>query len=296
MNMPSNKPKILVQLDPDPHASVFDAVVAVDSGIDHLLQYSGVESPRVRSLVHGAIFTRGPQDLRHTAIFVGGSNVAQGETLLSEVTASFFGPMRVSVMFDANGANTTAAAAVLAAAKHVELRGAEALVLAATGPVGQRVVRLMAREGVKVRAASRDERRAAEVCQAIIHRVPDAQITPCGSATSQQIRSALRGVQIVVAAGAAGVQLLALSDRDTADRLKAVIDLNAVPPLGIEGVEVMDKGVERHGVFCYGAVGVGGTKMKIHKAALRKLFESNDQILDAEQIFAVGRELERSAS
>jgi hypothetical protein len=31
--------------------------------------------------------------------------------------------------------------------------------------------------------------------------------------------------------------------------------------------------------------------MKIHKAALRRLFKSNDLVLDAEQIFDIGREL-----
>ena len=116
-----SKPKILLQFDSDPHASVFDAVVAVDSGVDKLLQYGGVEAVSVRDLVHGAMFTRGPQDLLSTAIFIGGSNVATGEALLKKVTSCFFGPMRVSVLLDASGANTTAAAAVLAASHHVEL-------------------------------------------------------------------------------------------------------------------------------------------------------------------------------
>ena len=65
------------------------------------------------------------------------------------------------------------------------------------------------------------------------------------------------------------------------------IDLNAVPPLGIEGVEMADKAKERDGVLGYGAIGVGDTKMKIHKAAIAKLFERNDQILDAEEAYAL---------
>lgn len=292
--MTTPKTKILIQLDPDPHASVFDAVVALDAGVEQLLQYNSVESTHVTSLVHGAIFTRGPNELCNTAIFVGGSNVAQSEALLKEVCASFVGPMRVSVMIDANGANTTAAAAVLAAANHVELRGVEALVLAATGPVGQRVVRLLAREGAVVRAASRDARRATEVCRVVRGLTPDAQVIPHGVASSVQLQSALSGVQVVIAAGAAGTQLLSLTDRRAATDLKVVIDLNAVPPHGIEGVAVMDQGTTQNGVCCYGAIGVGGFKMKIHKAAVRKLFEAHDQVLDAEQIFAIGRELANS--
>ncbi|MGE3778671.1 MAG: NAD(P)-dependent methylenetetrahydromethanopterin dehydrogenase, partial [Pirellulaceae bacterium] len=142
--------KILIQLDSDPHASVFDAVVAVDAGAERLLQYANVQPEQVRGLVHGAMFTRGPQDLRHTAIFVGGSSVAAGERTLREVLGAFFGPMRVSVLFDANGANTTAAAAVLACTRHTALERSTAVVLGATGPVGQRVVRLLAGAGCRV--------------------------------------------------------------------------------------------------------------------------------------------------
>jgi hypothetical protein len=69
--------------------------------------------------------------------------------------------------------------------------------------------------------------------------------------------------------------------------LRVAIDLNAVPPLGIEGVEATDKGQERDGLLGYGALGVGATKMKIHKAAIARLFESNDQVLDAEEVYAL---------
>jgi len=91
----------------------------------------------------------------------------------------------------------------------------------------------------------------------------------------------------VIAAGAAGAVLLPRSARSACQELKVLIDLNAVPPPGIEGVEVTDKGKERDGVICYGAIGVGDTKMKIHKAAIAKLFESNDQIMDAEEVYAL---------
>ncbi len=128
-------PRILVQLDSDSHASVFDAVVAVDSQVDHLLQYSNIEPTNVRPLVHGAMFTRGPQELKNTAIFIGGSNAAIGDSIGEQVKKSFFGPVRVSVMVDGNGSNTTAAAAVLCAARHTSLASATALVLGGTGPV-----------------------------------------------------------------------------------------------------------------------------------------------------------------
>lgn len=288
--MTTDKRRILVQLDADDHASVFDAVVAVDSDVDHLLQYRGVEPASVRDLVHGTIFTRGMDDLRSTAIFVGGSNVAAGEALLAEVVGTFFGPMRVSVMMDANGANTTAAAALVCAARHLNFAETTALILAGTGPVGQRAARLLAREGATVRLASRRIERARESCEAIERIVESARVSPCTTNTDEELSSALGDVQLVISAGAAGVQLLSTEARRNSS-LQVAIDLNAVPPLGIEGVEVTDKASEHDGVICYGAIGVGGTKMKIHKSAIRRLFEDNKQVLDAESIYEIGREL-----
>lgn len=286
-----SKRKILIQLDSDPHASVFDAVVAVDAGVDHLLQYAGVEPQQVRGLVHGAMFTRGPQDLAQTAIFIGGSSVAAGEELLRQVTECFFGPLRVSVLLDANGANTTAVAAVLAAAKHIALKGVAATVLAGTGPVGQRAARLLARQGASVRIGSRSLEKGKEACEAIAARVPGASLIPVRTTSEGEVAQALDGAQVAIAAGAAGVELVPVEVRRHCRSLKVAIDLNAVPPLGIGGIEVTDKGKDRDGSLCYGAIGVGGLKMKIHRAAISRLFTSNDVVLDAEEVFAIGQEL-----
>jgi hypothetical protein len=286
-----SKPRILVQLDTDPQPSVFDGVVAVDSGVDQLLRQGGMQVSQVRDLVYGAMFTRGVDDLMHTAVFVGGSDVAAGEAILAEAQKAFFGPMRVSVMLDSNGANTTAAAAVLTAAKHQPLEGAEAVVLAATGPVGSRVVRLLALAGARVKACSRKLVRAEAVCKAVSDRVSSAALTPLETASSEQVAEALATAQIVIAAGAPGVELAAAAARTGSHSLTVAIDLSAVPPVGLAGIEITDSGTKRDGTACYGAIGVGGTKMKIHKAAIRRLFEANDFVLDAEEIFGIGQEL-----
>lgn len=284
-----DKKNILIQLDSDPHPSVFDRVVAVDAGAEEIFSYGGVKPEQVRDLVHGAIFTRGPKDLKRTAIFIGGSDVAAGEKLMEEAQKHMlpqFG-LRVSILFDANGANTTAAAAVWAAARHLDLKSTNAVVLGGTGPVGQRVARLLAGQGAQVRVGSRKKDRAAAVCSAIQKRIQAARLEPVSNATAEELQAALAGISLVVAAGAAGAVLLPRSLRTLCSDLKVAIDLNAVPPLGIEGVEVSDKAAEHEGVVCYGAIGVGATKMKIHKAAVAKLFESKDQLLDAEEVYAL---------
>ncbi len=287
-----SKPKILIQMDSDVHASVFDAVVAVDAGVDHLLQYSGVTTQGVRDLVHGAIFTRSPKDLKSTAIFIGGSDVQEAERLLDSVRKCFFGPMRVSVMMDASGANTTAAAAVLAAERHVPLKSTTVLVLGGTGPVGRRVARLLARQGATVRLASRSAERAEAACASVRDRVEQAVMHPFATDSPESTAVAAEGADVVIAAGAAGIELLPSELLRGSTGLRVAIDLNAVPPLGISGVGATDKAVEHDGVICYGAIGVGGTKMKIHSTAIAKLFQNTSQVFDAEEIYAIGRELE----
>ncbi|GDY10967.1 MtdA bifunctional protein [Planctomycetia bacterium] len=283
--------KILIQLDTDPQPSVFDRVVAIDSGVDELFSYGGVTPENVVGLVHGAIFTRGVPDLKNTAIFIGGSNVAAGEQLLAKVQKTFFGPMRVSTMMDSNGSNTTAAAAVLACRKHVPLTGTSALILAGTGPVGHRAAQILAAEGAEVRVGSRTRDKAEQTCFAIAKVLSAARITPVATGTDAELAEACAGVSLIIATGAAGIELLSAERRATLKSLRVAVDLNAVPPLGIGGVEVMDKAKDRDGQLCYGAIGVGGTKMKIHRAAISRLFESNDQVLDTAAIYAIGQSL-----
>jgi hypothetical protein len=288
-----DKRKLLIQLDSDPQPSVFDQVVAYDAGADVVLSYGNVTVKSVRDKVHGAIFTRGPKDLHRTAIFIGGSNVTLGEQLLAEVRKHVLPQygLCVSVLLDPNGANTTAAAAVRAAARHLDLKATKALVLGATGPVGRRVALLLARQGGHVRIGSREASRAESVAESIRAQAPDAKLEPVAADPSGDLSKALADCTLVIAAGAAGVVLLPHAARQGCLTLRVMIDLNAVPPAGIEGVAINDKGIERNGVLAYGAIGVGDLKMKIHKAAIARLFERNDQVLDAEEIYALGEGL-----
>ena len=277
--------KILIQFDTDERPSSFDQVVAVDAGVDQLFSYGGISAENVEGLVHGAIFTRGPSNLNNTAIFVGGSDVAAGEQLAQKVQRTYFGPMRVSLMMDSNGCNTTAAAAVVAARTHVSLSGATALVLGGTGPVGQRVAQLLAREGCRVRLGSRSKQRAADVCDAIAAGLESASTEPVAAASTEDCLAAAAGADIVFAAGAAGACFLPEGTLSSIKGLKVAVDLNAVPPTGIADIQVTDKATDRKGVLNYGALGVGGTKMKVHKQAIRQLFEENDRILDTNEIY-----------
>ena len=200
---------ILVQFDTDEQPSVFDRVVAVDAGVDELFAYGGVTAETVESLVHGTIFTRGIADLSSTAIFVGGSDVEAGERVFAAVQSAFFGPMRVSVMIDANGSNTTAAAAVLRARRHIPLSSSVAVVLGGTGPVGVRVAELLALEGAVVRVGSRSVERAGEACETIAgrlgaERLEGVTLEAVATGDAESVSSALSGALRIVSTSDSG--------------------------------------------------------------------------------------------
>lgn len=283
--------RILIQLDTDPQPSVFDRVVAVDAGADEVFSHGGVTSDQVEGLVHGAMFTRGPKDLKNTAVFIGGRDVEAGQKVLDRATKAFFGPIRVSLMIDCNGSNTTAAAAVLAASRHLELPKCTAVIFGGTGPVGQRIAELIAAAGGTVRITSRDRERAEEICETIRDRVSSGKIEAHETSSREGKAAALSDVHAIFAAGAAGVQFLSAREWSQVASLKVIVDLNAVPPAGLEEIELQDNGVDRNGIACYGALGVGGLKMKIHKTAVARLFESNDRIYDVRSIYELGREI-----
>jgi hypothetical protein len=122
--------------------------------------------------------------------------------------------------------------------------------------------------------------------------VEGARIEPAATAQPDDLLAALNGAEVAIAAGGAGVSLLPRDLRLKAKGLRVAVDLNAVPPEGIEGIKATDFAAERDGIIAYGAIGAGGFKMKIHKRAVAMLFEANDRILDAEQIYDLGVKIE----
>lgn len=282
--------KLLFQLDTDPIPSSFDGVVAYDGGADHLLTFPNINPQNVEAVVHGAIFTRGGKDKQNTALFVGGSNLAQGEAVFDVVKMTFFSNFRVSVMLDSNGCNTTAAAAVAKITGVGSVAGKKAVVLAGTGPVGQRGAVLLALEGADVTLTSRRMDRAEAACANMAQRF-GVSLTPMQVSDVESTQAALDGAQIVLAAGAAGIELLPEALWRDHPTLEILADINTVPPLGIGGLDMMDKGEARQGKKCLGGLGIGSLKMKIHRAAITKLFEASNQVFEAKEVYALAKEL-----
>jgi methylenetetrahydrofolate/methylenetetrahydromethanopterin dehydrogenase (NADP+) len=286
--------KVLLQLDTEEHPSPFDAIVAHDAGVEVLLAHGGVKPEIVRGLVQDAFFTRGVDDLETMAVWVGGKSVTVGEQVFGEVQKAFFGPFRVSVMIDSNGCNTTAATTIARIAKARSLAGSRVVVIG-LGAVGLRSATLLQKEGCEVTMAALS---------------PDLfggdrpHRTPRGLAVAQQLgldvrepsdraelEAILDGAQLVLSAGPAGVQVLRRDFWAQHPTIELLADYNAAEPLGVEGTKATDDLADHDGKLVLGALAIGGPKMKVHKACVRRLFESNDQVLDTDAVYAIAKEL-----
>jgi hypothetical protein len=191
-------------------------------------------------------------------------------------------------MLDSNGSNTTAAAAVACLAHSAPLAGKRAVILAGTGPVGMRAAFLLSREGVQVSVSSRTLARAQAAGQAIKARF-GVDVTAVEGADPESRAQSVRNAHIVLSTGAAGVQMLAERHWKDNATLELLSDANATPPAGIEGIDVMDKGAVKHGKTVFGAIGFGALKIALHRACIGRLFEANDLVLDAEEIYAIAK-------
>jgi len=194
-------------------------------------------------------------------------------------------------MLDSNGSNTTAAAGVALVAKAAgSLEGKRAIVLAGTGPVGMRSAALLAKEGAEVTIAARQLARAQDAADAVNKRfnvaVKAAETPDAGSRAA-----AVKGQNVVFSAGAIGLELLSEDAWKDEAGIEFLADYNAQPPMGIGGLDAMDKAKERHGKRTFGALGIGGLKLKLHRACVGQLFDNTEQVLDAEEIYALAKKM-----
>ena len=282
--------KLLYHFDTDAIPSVFDSVVAYDGGADHVTQLAGVTPKNCLPLVEGAIYTRAPKNKKNTALFIGGSDLASGQELFTTVQNLFFGNFRVSIMLDSNGCNTTAAAGVALISNAVDVKGKTAVVLAGTGPVGQRAAVMLAMKGANVRLTSRQMERSEHSCE-LMDRQFGVKLEPMVAADDESINEALDGAHIAFGAGKSGIQLLRSEQWQSHPHLEVLADVGTGRILGFEGIDMMDNNEERSGKIIFGGIGIGALKLKLHRACVAKLFESNDLVIDAEEASLIAQSL-----
>src|SRR5437763_328473 len=230
-------------------------------------------------------------DFNYRAVKESIERALKGQPKIGTATKAMFKPFTVSAMLDSNGSNTTAVAAVAKMVKVAgDVRGKRVLIVAGTGPVGIRAAGLFAKAGADVCITSRKADAGERARELVLKRFGGTARAIAMPNATEAIRACERA-ELILNAGPAGVMLVPKQAWASRPGLEVVADVNAVPPLGIEGVDVMDDGVTKEGVVCFGALAIGNLEMTVHKACIARLFERNDLVLDAEIIADVAREL-----
>ncbi|HAE74902.1 MAG TPA: methylenetetrahydromethanopterin dehydrogenase, partial [Alphaproteobacteria bacterium] len=65
-----SKKFILHMITPEGNLSPFDVNMAIDAGYEAVIPYTGVQIEDVSTLVQDAIFSRGPEGVKRTGIFI----------------------------------------------------------------------------------------------------------------------------------------------------------------------------------------------------------------------------------
>lgn len=291
---------VIIFLDTDKHASPFDILTAIDLYPEaQILHYSDVNLRDAKRIIQDAMFPRGPGGAKHTKIFIGGQDVEKALGILEVAKKSMFPPFELAVIVDPRGAYTTASAAVAKTLALFNEKGfgdfnrKNATVLAGTGPVGQVAARLYAMEGGNVVVTSRKLQRATAVASKINEEIGAERARGAQASAPDEIGEAIRESNIILSAGAAGIQLLPLNVlKDYGKQCKVVGDINAVPPLGVEGLKPTDNDVEfLPGIWGIGALAIGPFKSQIEAELFKRAVETSKGILDYKVAYEIAKSI-----
>jgi hypothetical protein len=290
--------KVFIFLDTDKHASPFDILTTLDIFPDAtMLKYEDVTVEDAERIIYDAMFPRGPEGAKHTKIFINGRDFKRVNEILEKAKKCMFPPFELAMIIDPRGAYTTATAAV---AKTLELSlvigfgGLEnkaVTILAGTGPVGQTAARLCASEKADVIVTSRDLQRASSVVTKINEEFDGERVRGVEAQTSDEIGKAIENAEIVLSTGAAGTQLLPLDIlKEYGKKCRIVADINAIPPLGVEGLKSEANGEEiLPNVFGVGALAIGKLKNKVEAELIKRAAEEPKGIFDYRMAYEIAK-------
>lgn len=289
---------ILHMLSPLRHMSPFDVNMALDAGYDAVVPYIDVKLEEIMPLVQDAMFSRSPRDAVHTAVFIGGKGAVLALDMLDEVRKTLLKPFEISAFADPAGSFTTAAAMVACVEKTLKQKKGKTLantrivIFGATGPVGYTSGVIAALEGAEVTLTARElskvQAKADEIKQRFGLTVQAVQ-----AKSPDEVSAALAGKEVALCAAAAGVQVISASMLAAAKSLLVSGDVNAVPPAGIEGLELMANGAElAGGSLGIGPLAIGDVKYKTESGLFQRMASSPKAIsLDFRDAFSLAREI-----
>jgi hypothetical protein len=292
--------QVIIFLDTDKHASPFDMLMANDLYPNaRIFYYSNVEAEDAKKLVQDAMFPRGPKGAKHTKIFIGGYNAEKAEAILEMAEKVMFPPFEIAVIMDPRGAHTTGPAMVAKALNlslkkgFGDFKGKKIVVLAGTGPVGRIVSHLCGSEGAEVSITSRSQERASSVANRINGELGVERVHGFKAATAGIIGKVISDADVILSTGTAGIQLMPKKVlKEYGKRCKVVADINAIPPLGIEGLRPDDDSVEvLHGVWGIGALTIGTLKNEIEAELFKKAMEAKRGVFDYKVAYQTAKSL-----
>jgi methylene-tetrahydromethanopterin dehydrogenase len=291
-------------IDPMPNASPFDINMAVDAGYDVVLPYSNVELWQVNGLVQDAIFSREPEGVKKTAVFIGGRDIALAKQMLEAAKKAMVPPFEISVLADPSGAFTTAAALVACVEKELkekhgmELKDSRGIIFGGTGPVGIATGVIASLAGADITLVDHQSVENAQNAANEYNASCGCSMKGTVAASDADKAYLLANVDIAFCTAKAGVEILSDSILADTKSLKVAGDVNAVPPLGIRGLDLQDFGTPlKHAVAADGAVGIGALavghiKYRTQQALLKLLLETDKPVfIDFREAFKTAREL-----
>jgi methylene-tetrahydromethanopterin dehydrogenase len=290
---------ILHMVTPLKHMSPFDVNMALDAGFDAALTYTNVTLDEVTGLVQDAMFSRPPKVGVKTGMFIGGKNATLALDMLAKARKALVPPFGVSFFVDPNGSFTTAGAMVacvektLRAKKDLALRGRKIAVFGATGVVGYAAAVIAALEGADLTLVGYDGIRRVSDAAAEIKSRFELDVRSADGSDDAKKAAILAEAEVALCAGRAGVAILSRAQLAAAPRLLAVADVNAVPPTGVEGLEMTANGAEltANGVLGIGPLAIGNIKYKTEFGLFRRMIDAEKPVrFDFRDAFALARE------
>ncbi len=274
-------PYLLFFLDSDKIASPFDVCMAYDAGYDAVIPYENVTSKDAKTIVEDAVFSRGPKGVKRTTFFVGGKDIVQAEETAKVIRKAMFAPFNASVIIDPAGAYTTAAAAVAKVEEAVYSNNLGSLsdktcAVFGTGSVGRIIAVLLAKLGSDVTIASLNPNRkngdeyAKELAEQI-NKEYGVNVQGVFAPNDEKKFELFEKAEVIFCAGTRGIQIISKEMLQKVRLLKVLADINAIPPLGVEGIKPNDDMREiEQGIYGIGALAIGRLK---HETEIEMLKE-----------------------
>jgi len=264
-----------------------------------ILKYEGVTAEDAEKIVYDAMFPRGPEGAKHTKIFLNGHDFERVNDILMRIQKCMFPPFELAVIVDPRGAYTTASAAVAKTLGLSVRRGLGSLenkavtVLAGTGPVGQTAARLYVSEKAFVTITSRSLQKASAVAMKINEDFKCERVRGVEAQTSEEIGKTIENAEIILSAGAALTELLPLTAlKKHGKKCKIVADINAIPPLGVEGLDSNSDGEEMlPSIFGVGALTIGKLKNKVEVALIKGAAGEPKGIFDYKVAYEIAKKI-----